>query len=85
MIKGSLKFNDYKKRLQTNQLENEINFLEENDIEVDSLREHYKDFIKKKGLIFKSQQSFRSEKHNVVNKINLRASNNKIIKSIDSI
>ena len=48
MIKGSLKFNDYKKRLQTNQLENEINFLEENDIEVDSLREDYKDFIKKK-------------------------------------
>ena len=44
-------------------------------LDVDRLRENYKEFIKNNKLIIKSQQRFRSEKHDVfteeINKIRL--------------
>ena len=47
-MKRELKFEDYKNCPEANQFENEINHLEENDIEVDSKRNHKK-FIKTIG------------------------------------
>ena len=54
-----------------------------------SLREIYKEFIKNYKLTLKSQQRFRSEKHNIFtevdSKIALSATYDKRIPSIDSI
>ena len=70
-----LKFQDYKKCLEAPQIENKINHLEKNKIDVDILKEDQKEFIKNNELILKTQQIFRSEKHNVfmeeINKITL--------------
>ena len=75
--------------LEVTQLENKINQLEKNKVGVDSLRENHKEFIKNNKLILKSQQKFRSKKHNVfiekVNKTALSANDDKRIQSIDSI
>ena len=65
VIKRKLKFQDYKSRLETAQIENKINHLEKNKIEVDSLKEDKKEFIKNNKLTLKTQQKFRSEKHNI--------------------
>ena len=53
-----------------------------------SLRENHKEFMKNKKLMLKSQQRFRSEKHNIfteeVNKIALSVNDDKRVQSIDS-
>ena len=60
-----------------------MNYLGENDIEVDSLRENHKEYIKSNRLILISRQRFKSEKHNVfteeVNKIAWSANGDKKI------
>ena len=65
----------YKPCLEVIQLENKINQLETYKLKVDSPRENFKEFLKINRLILKSQQSFRSEKHDIfteqVNKIAL--------------
>ena len=84
---------DYKSCLEAAQIENKINHLENNKIDVDSLKEDerrkIKEFIKNSKLILKTQQRFRSEKHNVfteeINKIALSSNDDKRIQSIDSI
>ena len=48
-------------------IENEINHLEKNKTKVDSLKEYKKEFIKNDKLILKTQQIFKSERHNVSN------------------
>ena len=53
-IKRKLKFQDYKNWLKAAQIENEINHLEKNKTDTDSLKEDYKEFIKNKKLILKS-------------------------------
>ena len=49
------------------------NQLEKNKVNVDSLKEDQKEFIKDNKLILKSQQRFKSQKHNLfteeINKI----------------
>ena len=74
--------------LEATQLEKEINYLEKNKLDADSLIENHKEFIKNNKLLLKLQQSFRDEKHDVftgeVNKIALSANNEKRIKSINS-
>ena len=52
----------------SNKLEKTINNLGKK-IAVDSLRENHKQFIKNKRLTFKSQQRFRSKKHNVFTEV----------------
>ena len=56
---------------------------------MDSPKEDHKEITENYKLILKSQQRFRSKKHNVVtgevNKIALSANNDKRIQSIDSI
>ena len=61
VIKRKLKFQDYKNCLEAAQIENKINHLEKNKIDVDS----FKEFLKSNKLILKTQQRFKSEKHNV--------------------
>ena len=90
VIKRKLKFEDYKNYLEAGQIENKINRLEKNKIDVDSLKEDLKEFIKKNNkLILKTQQRFRSEEHNVfteeINNIALSSNNDKRMQSIDSI
>ena len=54
VIKRKLKFQDYKNRLEANELENKINYLEKNKIDKDSLKKDHKEFLKSKRLIFKN-------------------------------
>ena len=76
MIRRKLKFEDYENWLAATQIENTINQQEKNKPNVNSLRIH-----KNNRLILKSQQRFKSKKHNVfteaVNKIALSANNDK--------
>ena len=69
--------------------ENKINHLEKNKIDVDSIREDQKEFIKNNKLTRKTQQRFRSEKLHVfteeIIKIALSSNDDKRIQSIDSI
>ena len=89
VIKRKLKFKDYKSCLEAAQIENKINHLEKNKIVVDCLKEDQSEFIKNNKLILKTQQRFRSEKHNVfteeINKIALSSNDDKRMQSIDSI
>ena len=89
VIKRNLKFKDSKNALKTGQIENKINHLEKNKIDVDSLKEDQKEFIKNRKLILKTQQRFRSEKHIVfteeINEIALSSNDVKRMQSNDSI
>ena len=53
ILKGKLKFEDYKHCLDATQLDNKINKLEKNKLDMDSLRENHKKFIKNNRLILK--------------------------------
>ena len=81
IIKTELKFQDYENCLEAIQIENKINHLEKNKIYVDGLKEGQQEFIKNNKLISKTQQRFRSEKHNIftveINKIALISNDNK--------
>ena len=87
-IKRNLKFRDYKKYLKVSQIENKINCLEKKKIYVDCLKEDKKEFAKNK-LMLKTQQRFKSERHNifteVINKIALTSSDDKRMQSVGSI
>ena len=89
VIKGRLKFGDYKNCLKAPQVENKMNHSERNKIDKDTLKEDQKEFIKNNKLILKTQQRFRSEKHNVfteeINEIALSSNHDKRIQSIDSV
>ena len=65
VIEKKLKFQDYENWLEAAQIENEINHLEKNKTDVDSLKEDHKELIKNKNLTLKTQQRLRSEKDNV--------------------
>ena len=67
-------------------MKNKLNQLEKNKVDVESLKENHKEFIKSKKLMLKSQQRFKSKKHNVfTEEINKIPSSDKRIQSIDSI
>ena len=81
VTKRKLKFQDYKNFLEPAQNGIKINDLEKNKFNVDSPKEHQKEFIKNNKLILKTQQRFRSEKYNVftkeINKIALSSNDDK--------
>ena len=85
--KRNIKFRDYKKCLKASQIENKINYLEKKKIDVDCLKEDKKEFVKNK-LILKTQQRFKSERHNVftevISKIALSSNDDKRMQSIGS-
>ena len=60
--KEKLKFQDYK---NSSQIIKKVNYLEKKAINVDSVEEDKKDFIENR-LLLKSQQRFKSDKHNVL-------------------
>ena len=57
-------YKDYKNGVKANQLKNKINQLEKNKINTESLRLNHNEFIKNNKFILKTQQSFKSERHN---------------------
>ena len=63
VIKRKFKFKDYKNCLEAVEIERKVNCLSKK-FDVDSLREDKKEFAKNK-LILKTQQRFKSERHNV--------------------
>ena len=81
VIKRKLNFENYKNCLEASHLENKINHLEKNEIDVKSLKKDHKEFIKNNKLILKTQQRFKSERHNAftgeTNKITLSSNNDK--------
>ena len=89
VIKRKLKFENYKICLEATQLENKINHPEKNKTSIDSLKRIHKKIIKNSKSILKTQQSFKSERHNVfaeeINKIALSSTDDKRMQSIDSI
>ena len=74
--------------LEAIQLENKINYLEKNKIDIDSIKENHKEFIKNNKSILKIQQRLKNKRHNViteeVNKIALSSNDDKRMQSIDS-
>ena len=88
IIKGKLKFENYKSILEATLLDIKIKYLEKNKINIDSLKRNHKEFIKNK-LILQTQQRYKSERHNVfteeINKIAFSSNDDKRIESIDSI
>ena len=88
IIKIKIKFENYKNCLEATQLENKINYLE-NKIDIDSIKENHKEFLKNNKSILKIQQRFKSERDNVVteeiNKIAPSPNGDKRMQLIDSI
>ena len=89
VIKRKTKFENYKNCLEATQLESKINHLEKNKIDVDRIKENLKEFIRINKSILKTQQRFKSERHNVftedINKMSLSSNDDKRMQSIDSI
>ena len=79
-MKRKLKFQDYKNCLKASEITNTVNYLEKKEIDVDCLKEDKKEFMKNR-VILKTQQRFKSERHNVfteeTNKIALSSDNDK--------
>ena len=75
VIKRKLKFEINKSCLEAIQRDNEIEYLEKNKFNVDSLKRNHKEFVKNK-LILQTQKRFKNESHNVfteeINKIALK-------------
>ena len=88
-VKKKIKFENCKNCSEATELENKTNHLEKNKINIDSLKKNHEEFIINNKSILKTQQRFRSERHNVfteeINKIALSSNDNKIMPSIDSI
>ena len=83
------KFENYKNCLGATQLDNKINFLEKNQININSFKKDHKESVKNNKLILNTQQTFKNERHNVfteeVNKIPLTINDDRRMESIDSI
>ena len=75
IIKRKLKFQDYKNCLAAAQIKRKVNYLRKKKIDVDSLKEDQKEAVENNKLILKTQQRFKSERHNVfteeINKVAL--------------
>ena len=88
-IKKQLKFEKFKNCLEETQLENKIKRLEKIKTDINSLKNDHKEFIRKNKVALKTQQRFKSERHNAfieeTNKIALSSNDDKRMQSIDSI
>ena len=67
-MKQKLKRKDYKNSLGATHLENEVSHSEKNKLDVDILKANHKEFIRNNRLTTKSQQRFKSLKHNIFTK-----------------
>ena len=88
-IKRKLIFENYKNCLEVTHLENEIIYLEKNEIDIDSLKRDQKKFIRNNTLILKTQKRFKSERVNgfteETNMITLSSNHEKKMQSVDLI
>ena len=64
-MKRKFKFENYKNCSGDSQLESKINHLEKYNTDIDILKSNHKKFIVNSKLILKTQQRFKSERHNV--------------------
>ena len=65
-MKKQLRFENYKNYLEATQLAKKINYLEKNKIDIDSLKKIINNSVfKKQQINIKTQQTFKSERHNV--------------------
>ena len=87
--KRKLKVENYKNCFEATSLDSKVKYLEKNEINIDSLKNVRKEFIKDNKLILKTQERFKSERHIVfteeINKIALSLNYDKRIQSNDSI
>ena len=65
MIKRKGRFENYTNCVKTTQLENKIDYIEKCKTDVDSVKENHKEIIKNNKSTLKTQQKFKSERHNV--------------------
>ena len=81
VIKGKRKFEEYKICLEATQLDNKVNYLEKNEIKLDSLKKDQIEFINKNKLVLKAHQRLKSVRHNVFaeenNKISFSSNDDK--------
>ena len=59
VIKRKLKLKDYKNCLERTQVENKLNHIEKNEIQVDSLKKDYKEFMKNRNIMLGTQQNLK--------------------------
>ena len=64
VIKRELKFKHYEDCNKANQLNNTVKCLEKNGVNTYVLKENYEEFIANNQLMLKTQQRFKSERHN---------------------
>ena len=87
--KRKLKVENYKNCFEATSLDNKVKYLEKNEMNIASLKNVHKEFIKDNKLILKTQERFKSERHIVfteeINKIALSLNYDKRIQSNDSI
>ena len=65
IIKIKLKSKNYESCLEATELDNKINYLEKNKIDINSINENIKRFIKNNKSILKTRQRFKSQRRNV--------------------
>ena len=86
VIRRKLLFENYKSCLEAIQFENNINHLENNKININSLYKNYREFVRNNS---KTQNRFKSEKRNVfteeIDNIALSSNHDKRMQSNDSL
>ena len=65
VIKRKLKFQDYKNCLKASQIISKVNYLEKKKVNIGYLKEDQRKFIEKNKITLKTQQKFKSQRHNV--------------------
>ena len=87
-IKRKLKFENYENCLNNNSTQEQINHLEKNKIDIDSIKKNHEKVIRN-NKVLQTQQRFKSERQNVftkeINKITLGSNDDKIMQSTYSI
>ena len=88
-IKRKLKLETYKNCLESTQLEDKTNCIQKSKIDIDSIKENHKEFIRNNKSTLKIHQRFKSERQNVfteeINNIALSSNDDKRMQSIDFI
>ena len=85
VIKRKLKFENYENCLGATKLENEVNYLEKNKINLDSLKKNHVKSIRNNKSILKTQQRLKIESHTISAEETESSNDDKRRKSIESI
>ena len=74
---GKFENENYKNCLEATQLDNKIRYLDKNEINIDSLENNHKKLMRHNKPILKTQQRFKSEKHNIFSEEALSSNDDK--------